>query len=159
MGIRPDKGARADLLERLGERLHGAAQQHGQPVILIGWSLGGIHAREISKLHPDLVRLVVTLGSPFSGSLRANNAWRIYEFLNDHPVDRPPLAIDMSAKPPGRTIAIWSPIDGIVSPPSARGQPGESDRQVEVQIRHLSLARNPAGIRIIGQVLAEELAE
>ena len=157
-GLGQNKGARADLLERLGERLCEITQRSSQPAVLIGWSLGGIYAREIAKLYPDQVRLVLTLGSPFSGSLRANNAWRIYEFLNDHPVDLPPLAIDIAAKPLVRTIAIWSPIDGIVSPSSARGLAGEADRDVEVRVRHLSLARNPVGIRLIGRVLAEELA-
>ncbi len=99
----------------------------------------------------------MTLGSPFSGDLRANNAWRIYELLNDHKVDRPPLEIDIAAKPPVRTLAIWSARDGIVSPASARGEAWESDRQVEVPIRHLSLARQRSGIELIGRLLAEEL--
>lgn len=157
-GLGQNCGARADLLDRLGHFLEQIAKHHGRKAVLIGWSLGGIYAREVAKRHPDLVDLVVTLGSPFSGSLRANNAWRVYEFLNDHPVDKPPLDIEISAKPPVRTVAVWSPIDGIVAPSSARGKPWESDRQVEVPIRHLSLARQPMGIELIGQILAEELS-
>lgn len=153
-----NKGARADLLDQLAERLAAVCERHGQPAILIGWSLGGIYAREVAKRSPHQARLVVTLGSPFSGSLRANNAWRLYEFLNDHPVDQPPLEIDIAAKPPVRTIAVWSPIDGIVSAASACGLPGQADRQVEVLVRHLSLTREPEGIRLIGNLLAEELA-
>ncbi len=157
-GLGKNKGARPDLLDRMAAALTAATAQSGGPAVLIGWSLGGIYAREIAKRLPDQVSLVITLGSPFSGSLRANNAWRIYEFLNDHPVDRPPLDIDVSVKPPVRTIAVWSPIDGIVAPAAACGFPGESDRQVEVKARHLSLTRNPDGIRLIGRLLAEELA-
>ncbi len=96
----------------------------------MGWSLGGIFARELAKQRPELVRLVVTLGSPFSGDPRANNAWRIYELLNDHPVDRPPIASDLAEKPPVPTVAVWSPRDGIVAPVAARRQRHESDRQV-----------------------------
>ena len=157
-GLGKNKGARPDLLDRMGEALHEATRDSDRPAVLIGWSLGGIYAREIAKRFPEKVSLVITLGSPFSGSLRANNAWRIYEFLNDHPVDKPPLDIDVAAKPPVRTIAVWSPIDGIVAPAAACGFPGESDRQVEVPVRHLSLARHPDGIRLIGRILAEELA-
>ncbi len=157
-GLGKNKGARPDLLERLSDALVTATAEAERPAVLIGWSLGGIYAREVAKLHPERVGLVVTLGSPFSGSLRANNAWRIYEFLNDHPVDRPPLKVDVSVKPPVRTIAVWSPIDGIVAPAAACGFPGESDRQVEVNARHLSLTRNPDGIRLLGHLLAEELA-
>ena len=154
-GLGQNKGARSDLLERLGDRLAEICQQHGQPVVLVGWSLGGIYAREIAKLRPQLASLVITLGSPFSGSLRANNAWRVYEFLNDHSVDRPPLDIEIAEKPSVRTIAVWSPIDGIVSPRSARGLPDESDQQVELHVRHLGLARAPLGIKLVGRLLAE----
>jgi hypothetical protein len=119
--------------------------------------LGGVFAREVAKHRPDLVRLVITLGSPFSGDPRANNAWRLYELLNDHPVDRPPIATDLAEKPPVRTIAVHSPLDGIVGQSAARGLAHESDRQVELVERHLSLARSPAGIRLIGELLAEEL--
>jgi hypothetical protein len=152
-----NRGARADLLERLGDSLLAVAGSSGTKVALIGWSLGGIYAREVAKRHPDAVSLVMTLGSPFSGDLHANNAWRIYELLNDHKVDRPPLEIDIAAKPPVRTIAVWSPRDGIVAPSAARGEVWESDRQVEVPIRHLSLARQRDGIELIGRLLAEEL--
>lgn len=153
--IGQNKGARADLLERLGVRLGAVANRHGQSAVLIGWSLGGIFARELAKQRPELVRAVITLGSPFSGHPRANNAWRIYEALNDHRVDNPPIASNLAEKPPVPTIAVWSPIDGIVSPEAARGLPHESDRQVELCERHLSLARAPAGIGLIGRLLAD----
>ena len=153
-----NRGARADLLERLAARLAPVVQRHGGKAVLVGWSLGGIYARELAKLRPDLVAAVITLGSPFSGDPRANNAWLIYELLNDHKVDNPPLQIETAVKPPVATLAVWSPIDGIVAPESARGQPGESDRQIELRVRHLSLARAAQGIRLIGQLLAEELA-
>lgn len=150
-----NKGARADLLERLVEKLRVAHRSAGQRVALVGWSLGGLYARELAKLEPESVALVITLGAPFSGDPRANNAWRIYEFLNDHPVDAPPLAIEAGTKPLVQTIAVWSPIDGIVAPAAARGEPHESDRRVELRQRHLSLARAKEGIELIGKLLAD----
>ena len=153
--IGQNRGARADLLERLERKLDRVVENHSQPATLIGWSLGGLFAREVAKRRPDLVSLVITLGSPFSGDPRANNAWRIYELLNDHTVDNPPIAGDLAERPPVRTIAVWSPIDGIVAPAAARGLPQESDRQIELPVRHLSLARAPAGIGLIGRLLAE----
>lgn len=156
-GLGQNRGARHDLLDRLAGRVRALSDAHGRKVSLIGWSLGGVFAREVAKLEPQRIALVVTLGSPFSGDLRANNAWRIYELLNDHPVDRPPLSVTLNEKPPVRTVAIWSRRDGIVAPSAARGLPQESDRQVEVGCRHLGFARTPEGIRAIGKVLAEEL--
>jgi pimeloyl-ACP methyl ester carboxylesterase len=155
-GLGSNWGAQAGLLDQLVHRLEAAvAQGNGRKANLIGWSLGGIYAREVAKLRPDLVDRVITLGSPFSGDMRANNGWWLYEFINDHPVDAPPLEIDAPVKPPVSTYAVWSPIDGVVAPASARGLAGESDRQIELRVRHLSLARAHQAIALIGDLLQD----
>lgn len=154
-GLGQNLGARIDILDRLGERIDSIARRNGQPVTLVGWSLGGVFAREVAKVIPENVALVVTLGSPFSGDPHANNAWRVYEFFNDHPVDAPPLDVRLAEKPPVPTVAVWSRKDGIVAPSAARGRPGETDRHVEVNCRHLTLARAPEGIQAVGRILAD----
>jgi pimeloyl-ACP methyl ester carboxylesterase len=131
-------GARPDTLERLARRIQ--AFSPGRKVTLVGWSLGGIFAREVAKLRPDLVDKVVTLGSPFSGNPRANNVWRIYEMVSGHKVDEPPIPTILSEKPPVPTLAIWSRGDGIVAPAAARGKEGESDRNVELDCSHMGFA-------------------
>lgn len=141
-------GARAELPDLLGERL--AAVTGGEKAALIGWSLGGIYARELAKQRPDAVERVITLGTPFSGDPRANRAWRTYEFINRHAVDAPPISIDRRAKPPVPTIALWSRSDGIVAPSSARGEPGEVDCSIEVGCRHIGfVSERPALIAIL----------
>jgi hypothetical protein len=134
-GMGVNRGVRAETLERLAERIerHG----RGQPITLVGWSLGGLFAREVAKLRPDLVASVVTLGSPFSGDPRANNAWRLYEWVAGHKVDAPPVEARVHEKPPVPTLAIWSRRDGIVAPASACGGPDESDRRVELDCSHM----------------------
>ncbi|MEA3013129.1 MAG: hypothetical protein QOD42_1674 [Sphingomonadales bacterium] len=134
-GMGLNKGVRPDILERLAARVE--AFGGGGKVILVGWSLGGVFARELAKARPDLVEKVVTMGSPFSGDMRANNVWRLYEWIAGHPVDRPPIEADLPRKPPVPTLALWSRKDGIVSVRSARGLPGESDRQVELDCSHM----------------------
>jgi pimeloyl-ACP methyl ester carboxylesterase len=136
MGL--NRGVTADTLDRLAERIERFGG--GRPVILIGWSLGGIYARELAKLRPDLAACVVTLASPFSGDPRSNNVWRLYELLAGHPVDAPPIEADLSAKPPVPTLALWSRLDGIVAPNCSRGAEGESDRQVELDCSHMGFA-------------------
>jgi pimeloyl-ACP methyl ester carboxylesterase len=147
-------GARIDLLDLLQRRIDRVlAKNDGRPVALVGWSLGGVYARELAKLRPDDVDRVITLGSPFSGDPRANHAWRLYEWVNRHPVDNPPIAIDRAAKPPVKTIALWSNEDGIVSAPSARGLPGEADHSIAVNCKHLGFTTDPCAISAIFDAL------
>jgi dienelactone hydrolase len=137
-GMGLNAGVRADSLDRIVERIERFGG--GRPIVLVGWSLGGVFAREVAKLRADLVAKVITLGSPFSGDRRANNVWRLYELVAGHPVDDPPIESVLEEKPPVPTLAIWSRRDGIVAAACARGQPGESDRQVELDCGHMGFA-------------------
>jgi len=128
------------------------AREEGQPVALVGWSLGGVFAREIARMRPDAVAKVITMGSPFSGDPRSNNGWRAYQLITGHPVEAPPVPCEFAAKPPVPTIALWSPRDGVVSPRSAAGWPGERDRAIALRCNHLAFPRAPEAI---AAVLAE----
>ena len=138
-------GARADTMERLKR----AVDQCGEdrPVVIVGWSLGGLYAREIARAEPERVRAVVTLGSPVCGDRRRfTNVWRLYEWIAGHPVDRPPIP-DSEEKPPVPTLAIWSRRDGIVGAPSARGTEKSRDKAVEVDSTHMGFAVSRKGTR------------
>jgi pimeloyl-ACP methyl ester carboxylesterase len=149
MGV--NTGVRQDTLDRLAERIE--AHGESRPVILVGWSLGGIFAREVAKRQPHLVDRVVTLGSPFSGDPRANNVWRLDELVAGHKVDDPPIRTDLAEKPPVPTLAIWSRGDGIVAPAAARGRHGERDAEIELDCSHMGFAVSAAAYpKIVGAV-------
>lgn len=151
-GIKPATLARA--IDRLAE----VAEAEQRKVAIVGWSLGGLYARVLAQRHPDLVELVMTLGSPFSGDRRANNAWRLYEAINDHTVDAPPVPDDPAIKPPVPTIALWSRNDGVIAPAAARGLPHERDAEVEVPFQHFALASTRPAIARVVTELGEALA-
>jgi pimeloyl-ACP methyl ester carboxylesterase len=157
-GMGLNRGVRLDTLDRLAA----AIERHGRgrPVTLVGWSLGGLCAREVAKARPDLIREVVTLGSPFSGDRRSNNVWRLYERIAGHPVDDPPVPSDPSVKPPVPTLALWSRHDGIVAVAAARGEPGESDARVELDCGHMGFAvSGRAYPKIVAAIRAFEEAQ
>lgn len=137
-GLGLNRGVRPDTLEKIVNRL--AAFADGRQATLVGWSLGGLYAREVAKVRPDLVAKVVTLGSPFSGDPRRNNVWRLYEWVAGHPVDAPPIDTVLEEKPPVPTLAVWSRRDGIVAVASARGIEGQSDCQIELGCTHMGFA-------------------
>lgn len=142
-------GPTPENFEILERRLDILYRRYDEPVFLVGWSLGGLFARELAKRHPDQVQKVITMGSPFSGNPRANNAWRIYQFITGHSVDAPPVAGDTAAKPPVPTVALWSPKDGIISPRSACGKAGERDRAVALRCTHLGFAYSEESISAV----------
>jgi hypothetical protein len=142
-------GARREKFERLLRRIDIIVAENGGPVALVGWSLGGLYARELAKRRAEKVSMVITLGTPFSQSLRANNAWKLYEAINDHDVDHPPVPVAPDIKPPMATVAMWSPRDGIVAPASAAGEDWEADRRVELRCRHNEMVSDPDALRAI----------
>ncbi len=152
-GLGRNTGVDAALLDRLSAQL--ATLNLAEPAVLVGWSLGGLIAREFAKHQPHRVARVITLGSPFSGDMRANNAWRAYERIAGHPVDCPPIRCRLDEKPPVETIACWSARDGVVAPQSARGQRHERDRAHEINCSHMGFISHPVAIRTVAGLIAD----
>ncbi|MEZ5681848.1 MAG: alpha/beta fold hydrolase [Erythrobacter sp.] len=148
-GLGYNFGATADRFERVEQRLVALFERDHHPVALVGWSLGGVMARELAKKHPDKVSKVITMGSPFSGSPRANNGWRAYQAIAGHRVDEPEIDTVVSEKPPVETVAIWSPRDGVVHPRSACGKAGERDRAIPVRCSHMGLVMTNEAVSVV----------
>jgi len=150
-------GARPDTLERLKRAVDQCG--HDEPILLVGWSLGGLFAREIARAEPARVRAVVTLGSPVWGDRRRyTNVWKLYERVAGHPVDRPPIS-DLEEKPPVPTLALWSRKDGIVGVPSARGTEATRDKEVEIDTNHMGFAVSKRGARAAVREIVRFLEE
>jgi pimeloyl-ACP methyl ester carboxylesterase len=128
-------GVRANTVERLRRRLDEISD--GEKVLLVGWSLGGLFARELARAVPGRVLAVVTLGSPFSGDPKQNNVWRLYEWIAGHKVDEPPIP-RVADKPPVPQLALWSRNDGLIAPRAARGLEHERDKAVELDCTHMA---------------------
>jgi dienelactone hydrolase len=140
-----NSGANAETLKTLERAIDQCG--HDEPMLLVGWSLGGLYAREIARAEPQRVRAVVTLGSPVWGDRRRyTNVWKLYECVAKHPVDDPPIP-DSEEKPPVPTLAIWSQSDGIVGAPSARVTVETRDKAVEVNSTHMGFAVSKRGAR------------
>jgi pimeloyl-ACP methyl ester carboxylesterase len=129
--------------------------ESGRKISLVGWSLGGLYAREVAKLMPDAVRCVITLGTPFTGNMRATNAWRLFQWMSGHKVEDPELLQRLKQSPPVPTTSIYSKSDGIVAWPLSLQRPGATAENIEVQASHLGLGMHPAALYAIADRLAQ----
>lgn len=145
-------GPNPERFDQIEARLAELHARHGRKVVLLGWSLGGLYARELAKRQPHAVAKVITMGSPFSGSPRANNVWRAYQFITGHSVDAPPVEAELAVKPPVETVALWSANDGVIAPRCAAGRAGERDRAVPLRCTHMGFTYEP---QVVAAVLTE----
>ena len=149
-------GVKTDTIEQLHQRLDQIGSD--RPVLVVGWSLGGLFARELARAFPERVRAVVTLGSPFSGDPHQNNVWPLYELVARHKVDDTPIP-RITDKPPVPHLAIWSRRDGLIAPRSARGLDHERDKEVELACNHMAFGVSARTAKDVVREITRFLAE
>jgi len=142
----------------LATRLDDLRERHGRKVSIIGWSLGGIYAREIALRRPEDVRQVITLGSPFKMTdpslSRATRTYRRY--AKRHVPDAENLRRGATGEPLNvPSTSIYSKLDGIVAWRSCLDGEGPNAENVAVFGSHTGLGVNPAALWVIADRLAQ----
>lgn len=149
-------GPRAGVLQQARRGLEEACADSGRKVSLIGWSLGGIYARELAKELPDHVRGVITLGSPFAGHPKSTNAWRVYELTSGRDIEREHQDRDLPSAPPVPTTSLYSRTDGIVAWRASlqKADHGQTEN-IEVMASHIGIGLNPSAWWAVADRLAQ----
>ena len=150
-------GPRHGVLHECRNRLRHLAERHGQRVSLIGWSLGGVYARELAKELPELVRCVITLGSPFSGHPHHTNAWRVYEWVSGQSVhDDEALRRQLRQPPPVPTTSIFSRTDGVVAWHCSVNDELPHTESIEINASHIGMGINPLALYVVADRLRQD---
>jgi pimeloyl-ACP methyl ester carboxylesterase len=155
LGLRPGvQHAMVDLVHELNDT-------HGRKVSLVGWSLGGLYARQLAKMMPKRVRQVITLGSPFASNPKATNAWRVYEMASGRRAEDedPRFGGTLSSAPPVPTTAIFSRTDGICAWQGCREQSSNMAESIEVESSHCGMGHHPAAVYAVADRLAQKEGE
>lgn len=154
-------GPTEDVLDGLPGRLAELASTTGSTVSVIGWSLGGIYARELARRDPGLVRRVVTLGSPFAlASSAQSHADRAYQRSSRlHATGRVPTREQVSEPITVPSTAVYSRRDGIVSWRACIEPETDLHQNVEVRCAHLGFGVDPATLWLIADRLAVVASE
>lgn len=148
-------GMNAAVREGLTPRLKELHHRYQSKVTLIGWSLGGVFARELARRQPELVRAVITLGSPFNASPVANNvdAW----FRRMNPGFKPDFEgfARRITPPPVPCVAIYSKSDGIVAWQCSLEDAASNTENIEVRSSHFGLGVNPRVLKVVAEKLRQ----
>jgi len=153
-GLGLNRGLREGVQERMLDLVREFSDLHGRKISIVGWSLGGIYARELAKMLPERVRSVISLGSPFGAPPKSTNAWRVYELASGQSVDDA-QADTVSVAPSVPTTAIYSRTDGICSWQGCVEKNSAQSESIEVQGSHCGLAVNPAVVYAVADRLAQ----
>jgi pimeloyl-ACP methyl ester carboxylesterase len=159
-GLGYNMGYRTSMKETLPARLrHIVERADGRKVSIIGWSAGGIYARELARAFPDDVRSVITLGSPFRGNHRASTAWTVWRLVNrgseatDAVSEQAQLRRAQPLAVP--TTCIYSKSDGIVAWQCCTSLPAPKTENIEVRSSHLGYGHNVQTLTVIADRLAQ----
>jgi pimeloyl-ACP methyl ester carboxylesterase len=128
-----------------------------QAVTLIGWSLGGLYAREIGKLMAPSVRQVITIGTPFNAQADHSNVGWLFRLLSgsSSAVD-PALSRRLRTPPPLRTTSIYSRSDGVVAWQTCRHDKRSSlVHDIEVGGSHIGMGWNRDVLAAVADRLAQ----
>lgn len=154
-------GARHELFEGTYEMLLGLHEQYDCRVSIVGQSLGGIYARELAKYNPDIVRQVITLGSPFNDPEgNASNVSSLYKMFNpEHKTKAEQFRGEhwqLPAAPPVPTTSIYSKFDGVCHWRACIQHSGHDQvENIEVLGSHTGMGVNAQTLFVIADRLAQ----
>jgi pimeloyl-ACP methyl ester carboxylesterase len=144
--------------EHVTRRIEAIAAATGRKVSLVGWSLGGVIAREAARRVPEAVRQVVTIASPFCGNPHATNASRMYEWLTGRKVDSPASIRRFALGPlplPMPSSALYSKTDGITAWQNCIAIPDRQSENIEVYSSHFGMVMSSTVFAIVADRLAQ----
>jgi len=157
-GLGLNRGPIGDIdawLQQLADHVDDLTAGHRKRISLIGWSLGGIYAREVAKKLPRRVRRVITLGTPFAGSPEQTHAGWVYKRLSGQPMAADDALLRRLRTPPAApTTSIYSRTDGVVAWRACVNGDGPHVENVEVSGSHCGLGWNTSAYAIIADRLA-----
>ncbi len=154
-----NRGFKPEYEDKMLKRLRQIYIEKKQPVKLVGWSMGGIYARELAKIDNHVISQVITMGSPFSGGkTQKTNANLMYRILNGAKINatHDARAFELPLPPSVPTTAIYSKTDGVVAWKYCIEYANEEHLEnIEVKGSHLGFGANS----LVWMILADRLSQ
>lgn len=150
-------GPRPEVIRGLEDRLRTLAEEGGSAVSLVGWSLGGLYARLLARVHPELVRVVITLVAPFrfdaDDRSRASGLFHTLEQPEERPMWRamrkPPLLVPATS--------LFTRSDGVIDWRACLDETRPNAENIEIRgASHFGMGHNPGAMLVIADRLTQD---
>ncbi len=150
-------GPTIKAVQGMRARLDYLTNRYQRPVTLIGWSLGGIYARQLARRTPQAVRQVITLSSPIRlvrhEQSRVNRLFHLHAHQHIEPLNLP---LEHNDGPlPVPATSIYTPLDGIVAWRTCLDEPSPRAENIAVLASHFGIAYHPATLWAVADRLAQ----
>ncbi|MEZ5341395.1 MAG: alpha/beta hydrolase [Acidimicrobiales bacterium] len=153
-GLGVNDGAMLRLLGEVDRLVRREFVAGGRPVNLVGWSLGGVLAREMARENPAMIHRVATFGTPLFGPRHLS---RSNPYTDEELVAMERLIVDRQARPIEVPLTtIYSRNDGIVHWSMCIDETSPNNRNVEVASSHIGMGIDPDVWATIAGFLAED---
>jgi Alpha/beta hydrolase family len=154
-------GPRGDVdqwLSELASNVSLSLQPFEQRATLIGWSLGGLYAREVGKILKDQVQQVITIATPFNATSDVTNVGWLYRLLGGNSATfEPALSKRLKEAPSVPTTSIYSRSDGVVAWETCiHDKTSKHVQDIEIESSHIGMGWNNATLQIIADRLAQK---
>ncbi|MCZ7528368.1 MAG: alpha/beta hydrolase [Acidimicrobiia bacterium] len=155
-GLGRNRGDVLALVPVVADLVTAVAAEHDRPVHAVGWSLGGVLAREAARERPEAVRSVLTLGTPVVGGPKYTTVGRRYARLG---VDLDTLEASIATREANLPIevpimAIYSRCDAVVAWGACVDRSSPHVEHVEVATTHVGLGLSPDVYELVARRLA-----
>ncbi|MBK1705667.1 alpha/beta fold hydrolase [Halochromatium glycolicum] len=154
-GLGVNLGPRSGTFDACLQRLRDLNLEHGRKVSLVGWSLGGLYARAMALKAPELVRQVISLGTPLRGPVAPAELWRIVQRTSGQPMGLPEEIGPLDQSLPVPASALFSRSDGIVPWRHSLEPTGPQAENIEIISSHFGLGAHPLALYAIADRLAQ----
>ncbi|MCB1685102.1 MAG: alpha/beta hydrolase [Pseudomonadales bacterium] len=155
-GMGVNRGRMLAYLGPLIERLDAIQTESQAQPSLVGWSRGGTLSREIARERPDLIRQVITLGSPVRGGVQGTSIGSMV--MRQTGLTPAQINLMLQARQRREIVtpitAIYSKTDGVVSWQACVDAVNPNVTHRVVESSHMGLGFNSAVYRIVARTLA-----
>lgn len=142
--------------DRMVDRVPELVERNGGPINLVGWSLGGVIAREIARTLPESIHRVITYGTPVLGgpthTVGAANAGAAecarITALQEHLDATDPISVPITA--------LFTRHDGAVDWRACIDRSSLDVTMLEVRSTHVGLGIDPDVWVAVAEALAED---